>query len=235
MLRRTFLFGAVAAGAGAHVVHKSAITGPGLQSESLIFVPPGHNAKKKNARLLLWLHGASLRGSNVQRLRQYGPPRIAEMRGDFPFVLLSPQCPSDKLWTEDATSLMALVDEVIPAYGINPERVYLTGLSMGGSGAWFLGSQYPHRFGAVVPLCGPTQPLYWADGLRHMPIWCFHGDRDRVVPLRRSREMVQALKKIGNRPRFTILRGKGHNIESVYDNDDVYRWMLSKRAHSNEQ
>jgi len=243
MLRRTFFFGALAAGAlratksaaGEHIIHKSAISGPGLQSESLIYVPPGHDPEKKKARLLLWLHGASLRGKDVQRLRRYGPPRIAERRGDFPFVLLSPQCPPGKMWTADSASLMALVDEVIPAYGVDPARVYLTGLSMGGSGAWFLGSQYPHRFGAVVPLCGPTQPLYWADGLRDMPIWCFHGDRDRVVPLRRSREMVQALKKIGNHPRFTILRGKGHNIESVYDDDDVYRWMLSKKAHSNEQ
>lgn len=125
---------------------------------------------------------------------------------------------------------MALVDEVIPAYGIDPERVYLTGLSMGGSGAWFLGSQFPHRFGAVVPLCGPAQPLQWADGLLQMPIWCFHGERDRVVPLRRSRDMVQALKKIGNRPKFTNLSGKGHNIESVYDNDAVYDWMLSKKV-----
>lgn len=238
MLRRSFFFGALSIGAlraskseaGEHIVHKSSIEGPGLQSESLIYVPPGHDPEKKDGRLLLWLHGASLRGNNVQRLRRYGPPRIAEKRGDFPFVLLSPQCPSGKLWTADSASLMALVDEVIPAYGIDPERVYLTGLSMGGSGAWFLGSQFPNRFGAVVPLCGPTQPLQWADGLRHMPIWCFHGDRDGVVPLRRSRDMVQALNKIGNPPKFTILRGKGHNIESVYDNDDVYDWMLSKKA-----
>ncbi|BDC50609.1 hypothetical protein F183_A29250 [Bryobacterales bacterium F-183] len=240
MLRRTFVFGAFSTGyllgrtqlsdGGEHIVHRSSLTSACLQPESLVYLPPEHNPEKKKSPLLVWLHGASLRGDDVQMLRKYGPPFVAEKRGDFPFVVLSPQCPVGQLWTADSVSLMNLVDEAIVEYGVDPRRVYLTGLSMGGGGAWYLGSQYPHRFGAVVPMCGPTQPQQWAAGLRHMPIWCFHGEKDKVVPLRRSRDMVQALKKIGNKPKFTILKGKGHDITGQYNDDDIYEWMLSKKV-----
>ncbi|MBS1834943.1 MAG: prolyl oligopeptidase family serine peptidase [Acidobacteria bacterium] len=242
MLRRTFVFGTFSTGylladkgssnTGEHLVHRSSITGACLQPESLVYLPPDHRREKKKAPLLVWLHGASLRGDDVQMLHKYGPPSVADRRGDFPFVVLSPQCPAGQLWTADAACLMSLVDEAIVEYGVDPRRVYLTGLSMGGGGAWFLGSQYPHRFGAVVPMCGPTQPQQWAEGLRHMPVWCFHGEKDKVVPLRRSRDMVQALKKIGNKAKFTILKGKGHDITAQYNNDDIYDWMLSKKVKS---
>ena len=178
--------------------------------------------------LLVWLHGASLRGTDVQMVKRYGPPAVALRRGDFPFVILSPQCPPGQLWT-DAGALMRLVDEVIIAHRVDQKRVYLTGLSMGGGGAWFLGSKYPNRFGAVVPMCGPTQPAQWAKGLQKMPIWCFHGENDDVVPLKRSTDMVKALKKVGNKPKFTIVKGKGHDITSLYYDDDIYKWILSKK------
>jgi predicted peptidase len=100
---------------------------------------------------------------------------------------------------------------------------------MGGGGAWFLASRFSGRFGAVVPMCGPTQPDLWADGLRRMPVWCFHGEKDSVVPLQRSKDMVRALKKVGNKPKFTIVKGKGHDITGLYNDDKIYKWMLSKK------
>jgi predicted peptidase len=242
MQRRTFLFGCVSTPvllaqdddedkeAGHHIVHRSEISGPSLQPESLLYLP--HKHQRKKLPLLLWLHGASLRGADVSMLTRYGPPAVAEKRGDFPFVVLSPQCPSGQLWTQDAGSMMKLVDEVMAQHNIDEKHVYLTGLSMGGGGAWFLGSQFPGRFGAVVPMCGPTQPAQWAAGLRKMPIWVFHGEKDHVVPLKRSRDMVKALKKLGNRPKLTIVRGKGHDITAEYYNDDIYDWLLSKKVKS---
>jgi predicted peptidase len=232
MLRRTFLFASVSAAvsrakadAGQMLVHRSGIHSATLQPESLLYLPPDY---RKDMPLLLWLHGASLRGADVQMVKRYGPPAVAERRGDFPFVILSPQCPAGQLWT-GADPLMSLVDEVMLEHRIDPKRVYLTGLSMGGGGAWFLGSKHADRFAAVVPMCGPTQPALWAKGLQKMPIWCFHGEKDNVVPLKRSKDMVKALKKVGNKPKFTIVKGKGHDITSLYYDDDIYHWLLSKK------
>ncbi len=237
MLRRTFLFGSVSASifanddAARNIVHRSEISGPALQPESLIFVPEEHGRKKK-LPLLLWLHGASLRGADTSMLMRYGPPAVAEKRGEFPFVVLSPQCPPGRLWTEDDGSLIKLVDEAMGMYDTDPKHVYLTGLSMGGGGAWWMGSQYPHRFGAVVPMCGPTQPKDWAAGLRKMPIWVFHGEKDKVVPIKRSKDMVKALRQVGNKPKFTIVKGKGHDITAMYNDNHIYDWMLSKKVKS---
>jgi predicted peptidase len=231
MLRRTFLFGSVSAAVsrgnvkGETIVHRSEIRSAALQPESLLYLPPDF---KKGMPLLVWLHGASLRGANPQMVKRYGPPAVAERRGDFPFVILSPQCPAGQLWT-DANALIRLVDEVMLEQRIDPKRVYLTGLSMGGGGAWFLGSQHANRFGAIVPMCGPTQPALWAPGLKKMPVWCFHGEKDDVVPLKRSKDMVKALKKEGNKVKFTIVKGKGHDITALYNDDGIYKWMLSKK------
>ncbi len=234
MLRRTFLFGSVSTALfandpGRTMVHRSEISGPALQPESLLYVP---SDLKKKPPLLVWLHGASLRGADAGMLLRYGPPAVAEKRGDFPFLLLSPQCPEGQLWTTDPGPMIRLIEEVMAEYEVDPRRVYLTGLSMGGGGAWFLGSQFPNRFAAVVPMCGPTQPAQWASGLRKMPIWVFHGEKDKVVPIKRSRDMVKALRKIGNKPKFTVLKGKGHDITGQYNDDDIYDWMASKKLKS---
>jgi len=124
---------------------------------------------------------------------------------------------------------MALTDEVIANYRIDPKHVYVTGMSMGGGGTWLMGAKYPDRFGAILPMCGITYPAQWAPPLQRMPIWVFHGDRDRVIPIRRSIEMVRALKAVGNKPKFTVLKGKGHDITSLYYDDQLYHWLLSNK------
>ena len=238
MLRRTLLLRSVSAlpvaGAfkrdnGHHEVHRSSIQGPALQPESLVYLPSDYDGRRK-LPMLLWLHGASLRGADPQMLLRYGPPSVAEKRGDFPFIVLSPQCPPGRVWTDDNGAVIRLMDEVREAYHTDPRRCYLTGLCMGGGGAWCLGSRYPQLFGAIVPMCGPTQPAQWASGLRRMPVWVFHGDKDNVVPIKRSKDMVQALRRLGNKPRFSIVKGKGHDITSLYNDDAIYRWMRTKTA-----
>ena len=230
MLRRTFLFGSVSAAlradTGRHEVHTSAIQSAALQPHSLVYLPPDHEAGVWP--LLVFLHGGSGRGSDVNMVKRYGPPAVAERRGTFPFVVLSPQCPPGQTWT-DADALMQLTDEVIVKYSLNPKHVYVTGMSMGGGGTWLLGARYPNRFGAILPMCGITYPAQWAPPLHKMPVWVFHGDRDKVIPIRRSIEMVKALKQVGNHARFTILKGKGHDITSLYYDDELYHWLLSKK------
>src|SRR5688572_11870657 len=111
----------------------------------LLFKPEGYDAdKKKKWPLMIFLHGAGERGTNLSKVAVHGPPKIVKERADFPFVLISPQCPAGQIWETGA--MMALVDKAIKEYRVDAERVYLTGLSMGGFGSWAVAAAYPERF-----------------------------------------------------------------------------------------
>lgn len=179
--------------------------------------------------LILYLHGGSLRGTDVDTVRVWGVPRVAERDPDFPFVVVSPQAAPGTLWT-DTELLAALLDEVAARYAVDTTRVYLTGHSMGGNGAWYLAYAHPERFAAVVPMSAPANP-WWATRLRDVPVWVFHGARDSVVPLRESEAMVKALREEGNRRvRLTVLPERGHGLLDLYgENREIYDWLLRHR------
>ncbi|MCB0263097.1 MAG: prolyl oligopeptidase family serine peptidase [Calditrichaeota bacterium] len=178
--------------------------------------------------LIVYLHGASLRGENPKKVGEYGLPRMLKKRGDFPFVVLSPQCPSGESWHEQ-NWLMPLIDDISEKYGIDTQRIYLTGVSLGGSGTWFWGAQFPEKFAAIAPLCGYGNPET-ANALKHTPIWTFHGAKDRTVPVELTDKMVAALEAANGNVLFSRLRNKGHNIvEDVYQNEDLYEWFLEHR------
>src|SRR5206468_3124323 len=111
-------------------------------------------------------------------------------------------------------------------YKVDPKRVYLTGLSMGGYGTWSLATAYPDRWAAIVPVCGAGNPEK-AYRLKHVPCWCFHGDDDKAVPVRRSRDMILALKLAGGQPRYDEYAGVGHNSwDQAYGTPELYDWLL---------
>ena len=135
---------------------------------------------------------------------QAQPAKLAPQKGDFPFFLLSPQCPLEQIWDDDA--LLALLDHVIARFHIDTRRVYLTGLSMGGYGVWSLAAKHPERFAAIAPICGggSAANLLMANraqsrALRTLSVWAFHGANDDVVPLAESKVLMAALKKAGCR------------------------------------
>lgn len=179
--------------------------------------------------LILYLHGGSLRGTDVDTVRVWGVPRVAERDPDFPFIVVSPQAAPGTLWT-DTELLGALLDEVIATHAVDTARVYLTGHSMGGNGAWYLAYMYPERFAAIVPMSGPANP-WWAGRLRGMPVWVFHGAKDAVVPIRESEEMVRALREAGNTGvRYTALPDGDHGLLDLYETHrEIYDWLLQHR------
>lgn len=125
------------------------------------------------------------------------------------------------------------MERILRRYRADRSRVYLTGISMGGIGAWQLAKENPGYFRAVVPLAGFVD-LEWAPALAHTPIWVFHGARDDVVPLSMSERVVRALHDFGGDPRFTILPDMGHGIgPMVWARKDLYDWMLQHRTMSN--
>src|SRR5438046_3151167 len=162
----------------------------------LLFLPDGYEAKgKKRWPLIFFLHGIGERGSDPWKVKVHGPPKVAEKMSNFPFVVVSPQCPDGQWWSSE--TLIALLDDVSDRYKIDTNRIYLTGLSMGGFGAWSLALEYPERFAAAVPICGGGNPRYpncydatRKAALKALPFWVFHGDKDTAVTIDESERMV---------------------------------------------
>jgi len=191
----------------------------------LLFLPKGYHAKRdRQWPLILFLHGAGERGDDLEKVKRHGIPKVVGQRDDFPFVVVSPQCPAGEWW--QAGPLEVLLDEAQASLRIDPDRVYLTGLSMGGFGAWELAVKCPDRFAAVAPVCGGGNP-YRLSGIAHVPVWAFHGAKDPLVPLIRSEEMVEALRKCGGDARLTVYPDTGHDSwTETYDNPELYEWFL---------
>ena len=195
----------------------------------LFFLPQDYGTDPAKAwPLVLFLHGSGERGTNVEDVKKHGPPKIVEAGKQFTFILVSPQCPSEKHW--DAATLEALIEDVQARYHVDPDRIYVTGLSMGGYGTWDLVRHYPDRFAAIVPICGGGDPQS-VKAFAHVPVWAFHGEDDPTVPIKRSEEMVDALKAAGDpEVKFTRYPGVGHNSwVKAYQDPELYEWLLSHK------
>ena len=203
-----------------------------LRSHYLLFLPSAYGKKQQKWPLILFLHGAGERGDDLNMVKIYGPPKYAEQNADFPFIIVAPQCPEDHWWPNELEVLTNLLDDVISHYDVDTERVYLTGLSMGGYGTWSLASEYPERFAAIAPFCGGGLPVLEMNRrrLKDIPIWAFHGAKDDVVPLAKSKEMVEAVKSYGGNVKFTVYPDADHDCwNRVYNSKELYDWFLQHR------
>lgn len=205
-----------------------------LELQYLLFLPEGYKADaEKSWPLMIFLHGSGERGTNLAKVAVHGPPKTVKTKKDFPFILVSPQCPSGQLWSDEA--VLALMDEIQEKYRVDRDRIYLTGLSMGGYGTWSLGLKYPERFAAIAPICGGgsiLDVLLVAPGkqaaLKKLAVWAFHGAKDNVVPLQQSEEMINALKKAGNQnTKLTVYPEAGHDSwTEAYNSQELHDWLL---------
>ena len=203
----------------------------------LLFLPKGYNAKAEQRwPMILFLHGAGERGTNVWKVAIHGPPKYVKTHPDFPFILVSPQCPEHKIWSRDV--LLALLENITAKYAVDTNRIYLTGLSMGGYGTWDLGLTYPERFAAIVPICGGGEIITVmlssrdkAAALKTLGVWAFHGGKDPVVPLAESQRMVDALKKAGVEDvKLTVYPEAQHDSwTQTYNNPQLYEWLLEHK------
>ncbi len=197
----------------------------------LLYLPENYNTSKERFPLILFLHGAGERGNKVSVLIKQGLPKMIANGKNFDFVIVSPQCPNDRWWPEpqEADILITLLNEIESKYKIDTDRVYLTGLSMGGFGTWTLAAEYPDRFAAIAPICGGSERIS-ASRLKKVPVWAFHGAKDNVVPLVRSQEMVDAVKKAGGDAKLTVYPEATHDSwTETYNNPELYEWFLSHK------
>jgi predicted peptidase len=182
--------------------------------------------------LMLFLHGAGERGDNLEVVKKHGPPKLVAAKPDFPFILISPQCPRNERW--QPAQLAQLVDHVAKIQNADTNRLYVTGLSMGGYGTWALAAAYPDKFAAAAPICGGGDTAS-AEKLKDLPLWVFHGEKDSVVPAQRSKDMVAAIEKAGGKPKLTLYPEAAHDSwTETYNNPDFYTWLLSQRRGAKE-
>ena len=219
----------------------------GLALPYRLFVPKGCSAGRP-CGLLLFLHGAGERGSDNQtQLKNDALAwiRPAAQEGN-PTIVVYPQCPRDMQWvdvpwdkdtydlaktpiSQPLVAVTKLLSSLRARHSVDSKRLFVTGLSMGGFGAWDVVARTPAMFAGAVALCGGGDPSR-AEALHDVPIWAFHGDQDQAVPVRASRKMIGALRKAGGKPRYTELAGRGHDVWTVaYRDAEVLHWLLSQR------
>jgi predicted peptidase len=192
----------------------------------LLYLPKDYDTKE-SWPLVLFLHGAGERGNDLELVKKHGPPKLISEGKDFPFIVVSPQCPKDRWW--EPIELLALLDEIGKTHNVDEDRIYLTGLSMGGFGTWRLAAFAPDRFAAVAPISGGGE-TYWAKQIAPLPVWAFHGAKDKGVPLERSEAMIEALKKQGGNPKLTVYPDAEHDSwTETYNNPQFYEWLLEQK------
>lgn len=194
-------------------------------SYDMLVYTPKELKQQKQWPLIIFLHGSGERGHDLMKLKVHSIPKIIDSKDDFPFIVVSPQCPDGERW--DAEALNAMLDDVITKLPIDTNRIYLTGLSMGGYGTWKFAAAYPQRFAAIAPVCGGgTLEDTWR--LKEMPVWAFHGAKDDVVFPIESERMVESLKRQGNTEvKFTLYPDANHNAwDATYSNPELYEWFL---------
>ena len=195
----------------------------------IVVLPRNYIANHDPWPVILYLHGAGDRGTDLALVRRTAAVLQAETRADYPFILVAPQVSDlDQTWLYpgNRAAAMTILDEVLSKYHGDPKRVYVTGISMGGWGAWFYAYSFPGRFAAMAPLCG-FPDARWAPEIVSTPVWTFHGTNDTVAPIIDTERMVEKLQKLGADPKYTPIVGGDHDIaKAVYSRDDLYKWFL---------
>jgi predicted peptidase len=214
-----------------------------------VFVPARADAAAK-APVILFLHGSGERGDDNRRQLEVGlGPRVRAAAAEFPAIVVFPQAPEGAEWNQLADVVVAQLEAATREFGGDPDRTYLTGLSMGGYGAWDLALREPGRFAALVPVCGgllhPRRPSMAVTGLegeedpyakvaqalRDTPVWIFHGARDDLVPAEYSRRLDAALREAGARDaRYTEFPDANHNSwDPAYATPELWDWLFAQR------
>jgi predicted peptidase len=209
-------------------VHKDA---DGKEAKYVLFIPHDYKGDKEYP-LILFLHGSGETGTDGKKAAAVGlGPAIKKEEKTFGFIAIFPQS-QKRTWqagSDDAKRALDILGEVQKQYKVDAKRIYLTGLSMGGYGTWSLAAKYPDKWAAIVPVCGGGNPKD-AAAIKDLPCWDFHGDADGAVPVERSREMIEALKKAGASPKYTEYPKVGHNSwDKAYGTAELYSWLLMQK------
>ena len=216
-----------------------------------VYVPSTYTPRQRWP-VILFLHGAGERGVDGYLQTQVGlGAAIRQNAARVPAIVVFPQSTPDSTWTGTLASVaLAALDRTMIDYATDPARVYLTGMSMGGHGTWYIAYRNPTRFAALAVICGGISPEVWTMGaygrvvpidsgeafsalarqLRHVPTWIFHGEVDPLVPVEESRKVFAALQAVGAPAQYTEIPGTGHNSwDPAYGSPKFWAWLLAQR------
>ncbi|MFZ6013622.1 MAG: PKD domain-containing protein [Bacteroidota bacterium] len=214
------------------------------------YVPPDYSSNSNKYPVMIFLHGIGERGPNttdknilddyIYKVAKLGPPKFVKNGTKFPFILIAPQLKSN-YGTWPSSYVMEVINHVKTYLKIDEKRIYLTGLSLGGGGVWVASQDYPKLFAAITPVCGGYNSPSKACNLANedLPVWAFHGDKDTVVPLSKTVNMVNAINGCMPTPnplaKLTVYAGVAHNawdyayrVDHTLHNPNLYEWMMSK-------
>ena len=196
------------------------------------YLPKDYDPTKEYP-LVMFLHGAGERVQDPHQAMFHGYMKYVREQGkEYPFIFIAPQCIGNAYWGSYTESLSAFLDYILETYAVDRKRVYLTGLSMGGTGTWMFAMARPNTFAAIMPVCGSG--IYWnVANLLKTPIYMVHGDCDTCVPISNSVEMLTSINSRGGNAKLKICYGVGHDAWNyAYTDDDLLDWMLSQRLEN---
>ncbi|MDI6029239.1 prolyl oligopeptidase family serine peptidase [Corticibacterium sp. UT-5YL-CI-8] len=196
----------------------------------LLYTPDDYANSDKTFPLVVWLHGGDQGGSDIEKVKSSGLPKLIEDDKEFPFLVLSPQNPSEEL-LYPIEKVESLVKEVVAKYRVDPSRISIVGYSRGGFGAWAMAEQFPETFAAVVPIAGGGNRHYLNRTNEKAAFWVFHGTNDDVIPLSDSIVLYERLKTLKRNARLSVLEEVDHSgIEAAALNDQaMWAWLLEQR------
>jgi predicted peptidase len=224
---------ATAAAAELQPKHFEAQVSRSVTLDYLLYLPDDYNAGERHPPwpLILFLHGSGGYGDTLDAVKKGGLPKLLESGRKLPAIVIAPQAKT--WWDETVPALTALLDQIGRDYRVDPDRVYVTGLSAGGSGTWTLIAQEPQRFAAAIPISGAGSRA-GIKRLVDLPIWVFHGAKDPVQPVEESTRLVEAIQaQGGTRVKLTVYPDAEHDAWTrTYDDRAVWEWLFAQRRHA---
>lgn len=196
----------------------------------LTYLPKGYDKDTSKYPLVIYLHGGSQKGNDLERLKVYGLPYLVDQGREFDFIMVAPQCPDGKYWSTE-NWFDPLYKEVISKYRVDKSRVYVTGISMGGYGTYIAALDHPEKIAAIVPLCGGVNDSDTSRicTLKDIPILTYHGTADEEISIQETERIAKALKRCSGNIIFNRLKDEGHGIQYLYEtNPEIYQWLLKQ-------
>ncbi len=194
----------------------------------LLYLPKNYSKQKEKFPLVIYLHGGSQRGNDLNKLKTYGLPGLVDKGHNYKFIIASPQCPENKTWTTE-NWFDYLYQDLLMKYNIDTNRIYVTGISIGGFGTYEVAMDNPDKFAALVALCGGCNDSTKICLLKNIPVWAFHGTADSLISINETETVVRQLKKCNGNIKFTRLQNKGHALQYLYEDETIYKWMLQQK------
>ncbi|AFY36176.1 dienelactone hydrolase family protein [Calothrix sp. PCC 7507] len=196
-----------------------------------LFSPVSENANQ-SAPLVLFLHGARDRGTDLNTLLKWGLPRFVDASAPLPYVFAAPQLPEEQTWVEREADVIALLDHLIASQPIDPSRVIISGFSLGTAGAWHIAASHPGHFAGLVAVSGRVPKTLEATqlaALKEIPIQIFQGGKDEKLPIEDTQQIVDTLRGLGGTVDFTLLPDGDHFIaDEVYGDPKLQQWLVSQ-------